>query len=178
MVISFLVATGSAGFLYKALEDLSTVEVPLEQVKAPPKESMPQAKAPEPMDAEDKMTGDVKPDAQTTSEGTPQDKQEMMAKLEKGEKGPPLEKKEYRNILFSYHSSTAKEVFIVGDFNNWFRNPMMRKNKKTWTAAVKIEPGTYQYLFVVDGKRIGDPNASSTKDGKSVITVKSLKSKQ
>ena len=79
---------------------------------------------------------------------------------------------ETRNILFSYHGA-GKNVAIVGDFNNWFREPLRKKKDNVWRTSVKLRPGTYKYMFVVDDKRVRDPNNKSVSDGgRSVLTVK------
>lgn len=83
-----------------------------------------------------------------------------------------------RNILFTYQASSAKEVFIIGDFNNWFREPMKKNAKGNWRATIKLSPGTYEYMFVVDGKRTRDSKGKRSPDGtKSVVVVKPLAKK-
>ncbi len=80
-----------------------------------------------------------------------------------------------RNILFKITRPTAKEVLIVGDFNKWTPKAM-KKNGKVWQFSVELGAGRYEYAFVVDGKRIRDPNNTKTNStGKSsVLTVKPL----
>lgn len=78
-----------------------------------------------------------------------------------------------RNILFRFPRPSAKAVFIVGDFNNWKRQPMVKK-EKGWDISVPLEPGAYKYMFVVDGRRIRDPNNRVVQEGKSLINVKPL----
>ena len=78
-----------------------------------------------------------------------------------------------RNILFLFPKPSAKSVFIIGDFNDWKRGPM-KKQPKGWEVTIPLEPGAYKYMFVVDGKRVKDPNNKNVDDGKSVITVKPL----
>jgi hypothetical protein len=85
----------------------------------------------------------------------------------------PVEK---RRILFSLPRPNAKSVTIVGDFNNW-QPDVMEKHGRKWERVVLLEPGSYSYMFVVDKKRIRDPNNKTTADGKSVITVKPLAGK-
>ncbi len=52
-----------------------------------------------------------------------------------------------------------KEVCLAGDFNNWTPQPMSRSEEE-FLALMELEPGEYQYKFVVDGKWIPDPAAS------------------
>jgi len=55
----------------------------------------------------------------------------------------------------------AKKVFLVGDFNEW--NPAARRMVKvkdgTFRAKMDLEPGRYEYKFVVDELWITDPDS-------------------
>lgn len=62
---------------------------------------------------------------------------------------------------FTYYGPDAKSVKIGGSFNDW--NPgdeflMERDEYGTWTKSIILEPGTYQYKFVVDGEWVEDRN--------------------
>ncbi len=48
----------------------------------------------------------------------------------------------------------AKEVFLAGSFNDWNPKalPMRRRTKGEWRATLRLEPGRYEYKFVVDGE--------------------------
>jgi 1,4-alpha-glucan branching enzyme len=58
----------------------------------------------------------------------------------------------------------ASRVFLVGDFNDW--NPgatrMRRMKDGTFRARLDLEPGEYQYKFVVDREYLADPGAERT----------------
>jgi 1,4-alpha-glucan branching enzyme len=63
-----------------------------------------------------------------------------------------------RKIIFTFHSPTADEVFVAGTFNNWEpRRDPLRKNAKGWSTVKYLEPGTYEYRFIVDGVWMDDP---------------------
>jgi 1,4-alpha-glucan branching enzyme len=64
-----------------------------------------------------------------------------------------------RKITFSLDSSGAKEVYLMGEFNNWSpkKHPMKAVGKGTWTKAVMLFPGTHEYKFLVDGEWKEDP---------------------
>ena len=64
-----------------------------------------------------------------------------------------------RKIMFSFESSDAKEVILMGDFNNWNpkKHPMKKDNNGKWTKAVILPPGQYEYKFLVDGQWKEDP---------------------
>jgi len=66
--------------------------------------------------------------------------------------------KQTRNILFQYRSSKAQDVSIIGDFNDWTPQPLTKDQKNLWKIVLSLEPGEYQYNFLVNGKVITDPN--------------------
>jgi 1,4-alpha-glucan branching enzyme len=54
----------------------------------------------------------------------------------------------------------AKEVFLVGEFNNWdSRSDRLVKRKGAFQKTVRLAPGEYQYKFLVDGEWHCDPSA-------------------
>ena len=59
-----------------------------------------------------------------------------------------------RKVTFSLKAPYAKEVFLVGDFNNWdVRANSMRLDKDgSWKASIIFPPGRYEFKFWVDGK--------------------------
>jgi 1,4-alpha-glucan branching enzyme len=68
---------------------------------------------------------------------------------------------------FFCHAPEAKQASIVGDFNNWNPNatPMLRQPDGQWMASLELRHGYHQYAFLVDGKRMLDPDAAGiTKD--------------
>ncbi|MDO8735424.1 MAG: hypothetical protein Q7K21_09760, partial [Elusimicrobiota bacterium] len=89
-------------------------------------------------------------------------------------------KSQKRKIAFRYRSSKPKTVFLVGDFNKWNKktNPMKQGQNFVWETVLMLTPGEYKYAYIVDGKRINDPNNRKTvhlKTGKaSVLKVEPL----
>ncbi len=68
------------------------------------------------------------------------------------------------------NDSKAHIVAVAGDFNGW--NPQANlledpDGDGIWTGTLKLEPGKYEYMFVLDGEKwIPDPNALRyVKDG-------------
>lgn len=65
------------------------------------------------------------------------------------------------SVEFKLLAPEAKQVFLTGDFNNWEGSSeayRMRKNKdNVWRKKVKLQPGRYEYQFVVDGQWWTDP---------------------
>jgi len=71
----------------------------------------------------------------------------------------PTNKIKRRKITFSFESTGAKEVILMGDFNNWNpkKHPMKKDDNGKWTRVVMLQPGQYEYKFLVDGKWKEDP---------------------
>jgi len=67
-----------------------------------------------------------------------------------------------RRITFSFDDDDAKEVILVGDFNNWNpkKHAMKSDGKRSWNKTVVLAPGRYEYKFFVDGKWKTDPRNS------------------
>ena len=55
----------------------------------------------------------------------------------------------------------AKQVCVAGSFNEWKpeTTPMSQKAKGRWVSDLAVKPGRHEYLFVVDGQWVPDPNA-------------------
>jgi 1,4-alpha-glucan branching enzyme len=65
------------------------------------------------------------------------------------------------------HAPEAEQVSLIGDFNNWEANatPMLCRPDGQWMASLELRHGYHQYVFLVDGKRVLNPNAAGrTKD--------------
>jgi Glycogen recognition site of AMP-activated protein kinase len=55
--------------------------------------------------------------------------------------------------------SSARKVYLAGDFNNW--DPaalLMKKQEGGWVFPVHLAPGKHLYKFIVDGEWILDPD--------------------
>ena len=63
------------------------------------------------------------------------------------------------SYVFYYRNDTAREVCLMGDFNNWnpYSLPMKRNRSGLWESEVDILPGSYAYVFLVDGVYRKDP---------------------
>jgi hypothetical protein len=55
----------------------------------------------------------------------------------------------------------AKQVAVAGDFNDWKpeRSPLSQIGNGRWVGDLDVKPGRHEYLFVVDGQWLPDPNA-------------------
>ena len=64
-----------------------------------------------------------------------------------------------RTYVFYYKNDEARDVYLVGDFNNQnpYSLPMKRNESGLWEREIDILPGSYAYRFLVDGVYRKDP---------------------
>ena len=70
-------------------------------------------------------------------------------------------------VVFTFKTDIkANAVFVAGNFNNWSTSAMpMQFVDGVWQIAVALEPGSYQYKFVINGTTWKeDPEAPSYVD--------------
>lgn len=78
---------------------------------------------------------------------------------------PPLRRLQARATLkpinFICLAPEAKQVFLIGDFNQWntSSHPMKRNVDGSWHLAVPMGHGGHHYQFLIDGERKNDPRA-------------------
>jgi Glycogen recognition site of AMP-activated protein kinase len=81
---------------------------------------------------------------------------------------------EVDEIVFTLKAGDAKEVFLVGDFNQWNPTvePMAREGDE-FVVRLFLVAGTYRYKFVVDGKAMADPDnpGTSPEQGSPMVLV-------
>jgi len=58
----------------------------------------------------------------------------------------------------------AKKVCVAGSFNEWKpeKTPLVQMGNGRWVGDLTVNPGKYEYLFVVDGQWLPDPNAKES----------------
>jgi 1,4-alpha-glucan branching enzyme len=58
----------------------------------------------------------------------------------------------------------AKTVCVAGSFNGWKpeATPLTPRGAGQWSGDLTVKPGRHEYLFVVDGQWLPDPNAKET----------------
>jgi len=68
------------------------------------------------------------------------------------------------HVSLEYVQPQAKAVYVAGSFNQWKpeQTPLVKKGNGRWVGDVAVLPGKYEYLFVVDGQWLPDPNARET----------------
>ena len=64
-------------------------------------------------------------------------------------------------VCLELFNPNAKNVCVAGSFNEWKpeQTPLAPYGDGRWVANLKVPPGRYEYLFVVDGTWLPDPNA-------------------
>lgn len=67
-------------------------------------------------------------------------------------------------VRFEYSNRMATTVFIAGTFNEWqpTAKAMHHTGDGHWLKDTVLNPGTYEYCLVVDGRWIPDPAANET----------------
>ena len=65
-------------------------------------------------------------------------------------------------IHIEFGDPSASGVAIVGSFNGWCPEPAQLVAKGKWVKELMLPPGSYEYLFVADGKWIPDPLAKGS----------------
>jgi hypothetical protein len=63
------------------------------------------------------------------------------------------------NAVFTLPAPAAGKVFIVGDFTLWIPEPMESDDDGVWTVELAVEPGRYEFGFLVDGEWFVPPGA-------------------
>ena len=70
-----------------------------------------------------------------------------------------LLKQSNKKIYQLNYTNEAETVKVKGEFNAWNAdNTVLVKEGNTFSSQLSLNPGVYQYLFVVDGQEVLDPN--------------------
>jgi chromosome partitioning protein len=73
------------------------------------------------------------------------------------------EARQPREVVVRFRDDVAGDVRIAGDFNGWVPDRGVRSllgsdgDTRVWTKVLTLEPGTYQYRYIVDGEWQEDP---------------------
>jgi 1,4-alpha-glucan branching enzyme len=73
-------------------------------------------------------------------------------------KTPTKAKETVVKTKFEFSAPEAKEVYLVGDFNNWFTHatPMKKEKNGLWKTSISLKPGRYEFRFFVDDNWVSD----------------------
>ena len=75
----------------------------------------------------------------------------------------------YRRVTFRWFGE-GNQVAVVSGFT-MSKPQALKKVGDHWETTLSIAPGTYKFLYIIDGKNTLDPYAQE-KDGRSVLIVK------
>jgi len=71
-------------------------------------------------------------------------------------------------VRFVFVDPNAKQVELVGDFNEWVRGSTQLKRSGApgvWAVSVPLSPGRHEYAFIINGSRwVADPLAVKSSD--------------
>ena len=70
--------------------------------------------------------------------------------------------------VFTVKADQVREICLAGDFNQWkvCDAPLMRVGEGVWSITIDLPRGRHEYMFVIDGKWVTDPNAMGySRDG-------------
>ncbi len=59
-------------------------------------------------------------------------------------------------VEFSYKNGQGHSVMLAGNFNDWAPIPMSVASSGIAAVTIKLQPGYYEYRFIVDGEWITD----------------------
>ena len=61
-------------------------------------------------------------------------------------------------VIFRLNAPGARSVSVAGSFNGWNAesHPLRLSKAGIWRKALYLQPGTYEYRFVVDGNWADD----------------------
>ena len=66
--------------------------------------------------------------------------------------------------VFTVRAPDAARVGVAGEFNRWMPVPMQRARDGTWQVEIELPPGTYEYVYLVDGVATVPPEARARVD--------------
>lgn len=75
--------------------------------------------------------------------------------------------KELIPVEFALDMPDAHLVQVVGSFNNWVPQPCelhQEEGSARWMLTLRLQPGRYEYAFLIDGKHVPHPGAEFNKD--------------
>lgn len=69
-----------------------------------------------------------------------------------------------RTVSFELKAPSAKRVVLAGNFNSWNESDLLMKRDKEgmWKLGLRLNPGRYEYKFIVDNQWWTDPASGKT----------------
>jgi hypothetical protein len=68
-----------------------------------------------------------------------------------------------KRVCLELYAPDAQVVFVAGSFNGWQPStlPLQKQAGDRWGVELMLDPGKYEYRFVVDGEWTDDPLSSA-----------------
>jgi len=69
-------------------------------------------------------------------------------------------------VRFTFEDTRARQVFVAGDFNDWNPIPLDHQDGargSLFVATVPLPKGVHEYMFLVDGTWVRDPQVSDSR---------------
>ena len=140
------------------IEDM-TAPAPAPVAQTPAEEPAPVAAAPKSL-VEEALEA-IEPEPEPAPAPVAQKKQSIIIAQGKNNK--------YRQVTFRWFGA-GKSVAVISGFTGSKPRALKKKND-FWETTLTIAPGSYKYLYVIDGENRTDPYAEE-KDGRSLLVVK------
>ena len=69
-------------------------------------------------------------------------------------------------VRFRILAPDADQVHVTGDFNGWdaAASPLSRRSGGWWETTLELPPGSYHYIYVIDGQATPPPRAATSVD--------------
>lgn len=67
-------------------------------------------------------------------------------------------------VIFLLNAPAASDVRLAGEFTAWNTAPLYlaRNSDGVWATKITLQPGRYEYKFIVDGQWISDPQCAQS----------------
>ena len=66
-------------------------------------------------------------------------------------------------MVLELWAPSADRVVVVGSFDGWQEHPLERRGR-WWAVALEVQPGTWEYAYLVDGEPVAPPEAALHRD--------------
>lgn len=69
-------------------------------------------------------------------------------------------------VRFRVLAPDAEQVHVAGDFNGWSAaaTPLSRRSGGWWETTLELQPGSYQFIYLIDGEATTPPRAATSVD--------------
>lgn len=72
-----------------------------------------------------------------------------------------MPQKSKKRVYFRLQAPNAKEVNVLGSFNDWEKRPLKKQKDGEWSTWTNLAPGRYEYRFMVDGQWQNAPESET-----------------